>query len=361
MKWHKADIYNHLNDLLYLHDFVIVPDFGAFVTNYKPAEITDNGYILPPSKSISFNSSLTASDGLFVSYLSSKLNIEQLEAKILVSEFVRDIFIDLDNKKQVAFEDLGTFEFDKNLSLIFEPKLKLNLLVDAYGFSSIHYPTLEKPSRRIEKGIKDKTKVKKLLTSRVAKLTYVILPILILVSVLTTQTNIFDKSNYNYSDFSDIINTDNNKEKSRVEKELDSITKKENALMYVEVIDPKTSDKEIEKEIELEPKAEPKEENKQTVVTKIKLEHKAETKETKEEISTENEIKKFCLVAGSFSEKRNADRFIKKLNKKGVDAQLVDYKGKYRVSAGSFDTRSMAKKEVSLLKEQGIKTWISKR
>jgi len=358
MKWHKADIFNHLNDLLYLHDFVIIPDFGAFVTNYKPAEITDNGYILPPSKSISFNSSLTASDGLLISYLSSKLNIEQLESKKLVSEFVRDIFIDLDNKKQVAFENLGLFEFDKNLNLIFEPKLKLNLLADAYGFSSIHYPTLEKPSKRIEKGIKDKTKLKKLLTSRAAKLTYVILPILILVSVLTTQTNIFDKSNYNYSDFSDIISSDNNnKEKSKIEKELDSITKKENALMYVEVIEPKTS----EKEIEVEPKTETKEENKQTVVTKIKLENKAETKETKEEVSNQNEIKKFCLVAGSFSEKRNADRFIKKLKKKGVDAQLVNYKGKYRVSAGSFDTKPMAKKEVSLLKEQGIKTWISKR
>lgn len=360
MKWHQINIYKHLNDLLYLHDFVIVPNFGAFVTNYKPAEITENNYILPPSKSISFNSSLTASDGLFISYLSSKLNIEQADAKELVSGFVRDIFIDLDNKKQIVFENLGSFEFDKNLNLIFEPKLKLNLLADAYGFSSIHYPKLEKPSKRIEKEIKDKARVKKLLTSRVAKLTYIILPILIFISVLTTQINIIDKSDYNYSDFSDIVSSDNsNKAKSRVEKELDSITKKENALMYVEIIEPKSSEN-IKKEIDIKPITKLKS-NKQRVITRIKLANSSKiTENTKEKIS-KTEIKKFYLVVGSFSEKRNAKNFIAKLKNKGIDAVIVNNKGKFRVSAGSFDTKTMAKKKVSVLKKRGIKTWISKR
>ena len=365
MKWNEVNISKHLTDLLYLHDFVIVPDFGAFVTNYKAAEITEADYIIPPSKSVSFNSTLTASDGLLVSYLSEKLEIEQAESTKLISEFVRDMFIDLDNKKQVIFEDLGLFEFDKNLNLIFEPNLKLNLLADTFGLSSIHYPKLEQSSKKLERGLKDRTTIKKALKSRTAKIAYFVLPILIIVSVLSTQTNVFDKSKYNYSNIADIITPDDSKQnKSNIEKELDSITKKENALMYIEEARPILAENNSTKEDNKTSENSQKEENKQTVVTNIKLTNKAvETTEEEKEEETEviNTIKKFCLVAGSFTEKRNAQRFIKKLKKKGVDAQIVEHKGKYRVAAGSFDTKTMAKKEVSRLKKQDIKTWVSKR
>jgi hypothetical protein len=41
----------HISQLLYCHDCVIVPTFGGFVTNYQSAQLNaEKGIALPPSK-----------------------------------------------------------------------------------------------------------------------------------------------------------------------------------------------------------------------------------------------------------------------------------------------------------------------
>jgi nucleoid DNA-binding protein len=284
MKLKNTDINKHISELLFLHDFVTIPNFGSFVTNYKSAEITETG-ILPPSKSISFNSVLKTDDGLLISYLSEILKTDYNTCKSLVSEFVKDIFTDLDNHKQVKFENIGTFEFNKKLNLIFEPKLKLNFLADSFGFSTTHFSLLEQTSTKLEKTLKDRSKLKKSLLSPTAKILYFVIPILILMSVLSIKTNVFDKSNYNYSNIGDIIFNDNNPDKSIIEKKLDSMTKKENALMYIEVkpINSK-NDSNIEKELKIIETIKVKEEP-------LISENNAETEKIKEDIKIEEDIK----------------------------------------------------------------------
>lgn len=349
----QSNITKHLTDLLFLHDFVIVPDFGAFVTNYKPAEITDNGYITPPSKSISFNSNLKSSDGLLISYLSEKENIDYSNSAQLISEFVRDIFIDLDNKKIVEFENIGSFKFDKELNIIFEPELKLNLLPESFGFTSIHYPQLEKTTKKLERTFSDGRKIRKSLSGSNAKALFFIIPIIIILSIASVKTGVFDKSNYNTSNITDITETgvkDNNK--SVIEKQLDSMTKKENALMYIEQTKPTSSGNAFDN----------KEKNVKIETIEIKKETTPIVKKEPEVIEIPEIIEKeYILVAGSFSSKKNAERFVKKLSKKNINAEIINHKGKYRVSAATFETKAIAKKEVKRLKKLSIKTWISKR
>ena len=353
----QSKITKHITDLLFLHDFVIVPDFGAFVTNYKVAEITENGYITPPSKSISFNSNLKSSDGLLISYLSEKENIDYSNAKQLISDFVRDIFIDLDNKKQVEFENIGNFKFDKELNINFEPELKLNLRAESYGLSAIHYPELEKSTKKLERVVRDRSKLKKSLSSSTAKTLYFVIPILVMLSIISVKTDIFTKSNYNTSNISDITKTGvSDKKKSIIEKQLDSMTKKENALMYIEPTKPISSDNNSTF-------------NKKPVKIET-IEVKKETKQEPKPIVKEEPLvikdavninKKYILIAGSFSAKKNAERFVKKLAKKNINAKIINYNGKYRVSTTSFNTKANAKKEVKRLKKLSIKTWVSKR
>ena len=66
----------YISDLLFLHDCVIIPDFGGFICNYKSAYIDENsGIICPPTKDILFNRNLIHNDGLLVNWIAAKENI----------------------------------------------------------------------------------------------------------------------------------------------------------------------------------------------------------------------------------------------------------------------------------------------
>ena len=79
----------YISDLLFLHDCVIIPDFGGFICNYKSAYIDDeSGLICPPSKDILFNRNLTHNDGLLVSWIAGKENISYEKA---TSQLMRDL------------------------------------------------------------------------------------------------------------------------------------------------------------------------------------------------------------------------------------------------------------------------------
>ena len=50
---------SYISDLLYRYECVILPDFGAFLTQYQSAQIQENTLAFnPPKKKLSFNSQL---------------------------------------------------------------------------------------------------------------------------------------------------------------------------------------------------------------------------------------------------------------------------------------------------------------
>ena len=73
---------------MYEHDFVIVPAFGGFVSEYQAARITEGGIFYPPQKEIGFNPNLVYNDGL-------------LAHSIMEREQVSFAVIDISGKKPV--------------------------------------------------------------------------------------------------------------------------------------------------------------------------------------------------------------------------------------------------------------------
>jgi len=58
------DISAYIRELLFRHDCVIIPGFGAFIGNYFPSQVDRNdGLFYPPSRRITFNRHLTGNDG----------------------------------------------------------------------------------------------------------------------------------------------------------------------------------------------------------------------------------------------------------------------------------------------------------
>ena len=77
---------NHINDLLYRYECVIVPGFGGFITNEISASVNHYTHTFhPPMKQISFNSNLQNNDGLLANYISSIENISFNEALNLIN------------------------------------------------------------------------------------------------------------------------------------------------------------------------------------------------------------------------------------------------------------------------------------
>lgn len=133
----------YISDLLFLHDCVILPDFGGFICNYKSAYIDENsGLICPPTKDILFNRNLTHNDGLLVNWIASKENISYEKATTQLTLFCEDLKIKLNQKQRIAFGDIGVFFTDRRFNIIFEPA-KYNFFAEAYGMEPLNVPKLE--------------------------------------------------------------------------------------------------------------------------------------------------------------------------------------------------------------------------
>ena len=70
-----------IHELLLENEIVIIPGFGAFVSEYKPAEISvDSDEIKPPSKTVLFNQQIRNNDGLLVGYVGETKRISHFDA-----------------------------------------------------------------------------------------------------------------------------------------------------------------------------------------------------------------------------------------------------------------------------------------
>ncbi len=132
------EISKYIQDLLYLHDCVIIPGFGGFVANYKAAQIDRrNNQIHPPSKDIGFNCNLNRNDGLLIKYLADAENLEYAEAEKSVNFFVEDIRVQLQRGETVYLKNIGSFYNDRKFNLQFTPNNRINYLIASLGLDSL--------------------------------------------------------------------------------------------------------------------------------------------------------------------------------------------------------------------------------
>ncbi len=137
------DLNKYISGLLFIHDCVILPGFGGFVTNYHEAEHEElSNTFHPPKKDVLFNKNLTYNDGLIINYLAKNANISYREAEQIIKNEVQNAWLKLEDDGEVCFDGIGTFKYNKNCQLVFNPVITENLLTDSYGLSSFRFPPL---------------------------------------------------------------------------------------------------------------------------------------------------------------------------------------------------------------------------
>lgn len=131
-------IEKHISALLYRYQCVIVPNFGAFITESVSAKINDlSGTIAPPKKLLSFNSLLKTNDGLLANHIALEEQISYDEAKHLIDLQVQKWTADLKGNQEIYLKNIGEIKLNIEGKMIFEPLGSTNYLTSSFGLSPV--------------------------------------------------------------------------------------------------------------------------------------------------------------------------------------------------------------------------------
>ena len=138
---------NYISDLLYRYECVLVPEFGAFLTQKQTAKIdVITNVFLPPRKIISFNEQLKQNDGLLANHIVVTDHCTYSEAVSRISDYVTTLKGNLVSGETVLIAKIGHFSLNNEGKLQFSPLEEINYLTSAFGLQS----TYKKPVLREE-------------------------------------------------------------------------------------------------------------------------------------------------------------------------------------------------------------------
>jgi len=300
-----VEINQYIKELLLLNDCVIIPEFGGFVANYKPATFENNQFF-PPTKELAFNTKLISNDGLLINYIVEAEGLNYFSAKQKLEGFVEETLLNLERNRNVYFEGVGYLHYDSRENLQFETQMKQNLLVDSFGLQNFSYEKLyqrqvPKPAFRIEHHepipvIFQKRKLKKMIVA---------VPLLIAMALIPL------KHNKEYLSKSDMGMWETLMQNTPA---APSITQEQNVAEY-----------------------------------------------TANVTTAKTEQLRYFIIGGSFKSEENADKYIQQLKEKGYTGQnLGIFKGLNRVAMKGFATMEEAQKELNsfLYKNPRSGVWI---
>lgn len=134
----------YISDLLYRYECVIIPNFGAFVTNEVSAKVNHFTHTFyPPSKQITFNTHIQNNDGLLANYIATVKNISYSNAMELIENEVSSWKNSLKNES-LELENIGCLSLNKEGKIVFEPSNSINYLTSSFGFNSYVSPAVKR-------------------------------------------------------------------------------------------------------------------------------------------------------------------------------------------------------------------------
>ncbi|MFK5982400.1 MAG: SPOR domain-containing protein [Flavobacteriaceae bacterium] len=131
----------YINDLLYRYECVIIPGFGALLTQYHSAKINSESHTFyPPRKTVSFNRQLQTNDGLLANYVASVENCSYEIALQKIRNFTGKLSLQLSEKELVSLKNIGEFHLNEENSVQFTPSLEQNFNTAVFGMTSFASP-----------------------------------------------------------------------------------------------------------------------------------------------------------------------------------------------------------------------------
>ncbi len=132
------ELSRHIEVLLLKHDCVIVPQLGGFVTQYVSARCEKNeSLMLPPHRTIGFNSEMTLNDGLLVQSYMQAYDASYPETLRIVDDAVSRLKNQLRTEGSFEFHGIGVLRLNLDGTYHFTPHESGILSPELYGLSSL--------------------------------------------------------------------------------------------------------------------------------------------------------------------------------------------------------------------------------
>lgn len=156
---------HYIGKLLYFHECVVVPGFGAFLTRSFSAEINPATHMLrPPSKRVVFNARIQDNDGLLAQHIARQEGTAYRAALESLEIAVRGWKKSLRAGRKVNLSGIGRLYMDDKGKLQFSPAHDVNYDVHSYGLNIFRANAMEREQeikRGVNKAIEKHQKQKK--------------------------------------------------------------------------------------------------------------------------------------------------------------------------------------------------------
>ncbi len=306
---------HYISELLFLHDCVILPNFGGFVGNPQSAKLNKiTGVLSPPSKQILFNANLKTNDGLLITHVSNQEGITQEIAKNEVGKFAAKISDKLANTKVLRIDKIGLFTLGKEGNIIFLQDSSNNYSLDAFGMKATHNKTVERETIVEEKVAATIKTIRTQSNNPRAFLraAAVIIPLVALSYISITQQ---EKINTVYTQMASL-----------------------NPFETTAIIEPVA---EVIPEVKIEVEATPIVEIIEEEIAPITISQKT-----------------YYIIAGAFAEQKNANKMIAKLKRWNYNTEIVPGGNLLRVSYDSFSNKEDALVALHQIKQENSAAWL---
>lgn len=343
---------DYVGRLLYRYDCIIVPGFGGLVAGYESATIHPVTHIMnPPSKSLSFNALLIQNDGLLANEIAAGENVSYDQALEMIEQEVQKMKGQMMKNAQVDWTKIGTFLQSADGKVIFKPHHAVNYLTDSFGLSLMRSPAIQRQESK--KKLAPQIPEELVLPAAVAQRTIpswlksaaVLIPLIGIATLSWWQRDAVKQGVYaGVLHFTasgpvayeprTVINTEAVPEKNL---ELDDWWSIAHSPM--------------EADIELE---------------SVDMANEAEILLEKNETALDavSNSGQFHIVAGCFSEERNAEKLQRRLSANGLPSRRIGKttKGLHIVTYASFSSRREALEALPKIKaEQSKEAWLLKK
>lgn len=135
----------YISDLLYRYECVIIPEFGAFLTQNVSAKVHEStNAFYPPKKVLSFNEQLQNNDGLLANYIASVEKIPFETALQKIAKKVKTLQSYLEQGEILSFKNIGDLSLNSDGNITFEPSYHLNYLTEAFGLGQYTSPAISR-------------------------------------------------------------------------------------------------------------------------------------------------------------------------------------------------------------------------
>ena len=313
----------YISDLLYKFDTVILPGFGAFVLQYKPAFLdTDTNLLAPPSKIVSFDPSIKNNDGILANYISEKEKISFFDACSKILTFVEDTNKKLESGNSLTMKSIGEFSKTADNTLLFTADTSINYYLEVFGMGNIAASPLGKTNVSTTPQQSDAA-----ITIPVQKKRHFLkaaiwtLSILIILGGSGVALFILKPELIQNLKISELLNLSDKKGTSEIK------------------ITPKVQDTtEVQKPV--------------SIPDTSAVDTTSQNNTMLDSQATQGSTESYHIISASFRIKANADNYVQTLTQKGYDSKVffVPEKGLYMVSYNSYASEALANE--ALLKIQ---------